>query len=497
MVTETAVTAFHCATPALSQLEDQLQHFCHYGRALTLVIGSPGSGRSHLARRLKQGLTGQMPVALIEAHPMLSANQLDSSALQQLGLTQYALQNAELSLAISQAAPGRRVLIVDDAHDLGLHLLRELMEAVAAEWEREDPRLCLVLIGDEMLETALAELAFNAIPSSDIQRLHLPVFSVDDAQRLATVWAASMAEPEPNRDVIRAAWQKSYGRPGLILHSLTTRGATVSETNEDEQLDVDSVEHISTPRYSLMEKYGWLKLPLIFLGVFALALILLYQREFNLWISEEQPAVAVEKSTPGSRQSLDIDGSNAVPVDEATERYSPDSLAIIDESEADISAVQTDSDTPSLTIESTAEPVQQITDNQPVVTSKNIVTEAPSPAAVATKPASNKTNEAAFSDEERRLLEFSADYFAVQIIGLSDEKALQRYQRQPGLEKSLHYRGWRNGKPWHVLVLAAYADRAAAERTRDQLPEAIRKQGPWIKPMAVIHQDIRSASKQR
>lgn len=501
MVTHTAVTAFHCATPALSQLDDQLQHFCHYGRALTLVIGPPGSGRSHLARRLKQLLSTHLPVALIEAHPLLSADQLDQSTLQQFGLTQYALQNTELSLAISQAAPGRRVLIVDDAQDLGLHLLRALMEAVAAEWEREDPRLCLVLVGDEMLETALAELSFSAIPAEEIQRLHMPAFSLDDATRLTTVWAASMAEPEPGRETVRVAWQKSIGRPGTLLSLLSSSGAHMAESHEQDESDLDAVEHVSNGRYSLMEKYGWLKLPLIFLGVFTLALILLYQREFNEWISGEE--TPTQSTVSGNRENLAIDAQSI-----STPETEPAQLTIVDEGEATTGAEpQTGAEqtggiaviepSPITTLPSeivTRQPEAK-PEQKPEPKSERqpdpVVAQAP-----VTKPERPAVT-AGLSRDEQRLLDASNKYFAVQIIALSDPEGLQSFQRKHDLQEALHYRSQRNGKPWHVLVLASFADRAAAERARDSLPAEVRKQGPWIKSLAAIQQEINAAGNQR
>lgn len=505
MVSQTAVTAFHCATPALSQLDDQLQHFCHYGRALTLVIGPPGSGRSHLARRLKQLLSAHLPVALIEAHPLLSAGQLDQSALQQLGLTQYALQNTELSLAVSQAAPGRRVLIVDDAQDLGLHLLRSLMEAIAAEWEREDPRLCLVLIGDEMLETALAELSFSAIPGAEIQRLHMPAFSLDDAMRLATVWAASMAEPEPGRETVRLAWQKSFGRPGTLLNLLSSSGALMAESHEHDDAELDTVEHVSNGQYSVMEKYGWLKLPLIFLGVFALALILLYQREFNEWISGDEKTT--QTSATGTRESLPID---AQPI--TTTEAEPAPLTIVEEGEASLESepqtnipAQQQQQTegiaviePSVvtTVPSEPETRQPQISNETKPEPKPEAKPDPKPE-TRTEPLVKKTERTAvaadFSSDEQRLLAASNKYFAVQIIALSDPNGLQAFQRKHGLQQALHYQGERNGKPWYVLVLAPFADRAAAERARDNLPAEVRKQGPWIKSMAAIQQEIKAA----
>ncbi|MFZ5841793.1 MAG: SPOR domain-containing protein [Pseudomonadota bacterium] len=515
-------SSFHCATPALSQLEDELQHLCHYGRSLILVIGEPGAGRSHVARRLKAAISQNLPTALIAAQPLMTSEQLDQDALRQLGLTQIALVESDLSLAIARAPAGRRTLIVDDAQDLNLHVLRSLLECAVSEREREDPRLTLVLFGDDMLETALAELDYAGLDQNDRHRLQLPGFSVEEAQRLVTVWAAAQGFDEPERSRVRAVWQQQQGRPGAILTQLAEytvnqhpHDAHDEQTDDDFRSDVR--EHSVAEDAAPASPYAWLKLPLIGLGVFVLALLLMYQRELNDWISgkpaSEQAGSPDPALSDARRQDLAID---AQPV--PTGQEAPATLEIIEEPTGD--SYGADSAASASAEPLTTDPYAAGTyGNEPAAPVSNTVspastepvasTPAPQasepvskPAPVKTEPAKSapvKTSKPAsngrYTADEQTLLDASPGYFAVQIIGLRDDDSMAKFIRQHKLDRGLVYHGLRDGKPWQVLVLAPFADRAAAERARDALPEAVRKGGPWIKSIKAIQDEIKAGKR--
>ena len=518
MATDSRFSSFHCATPALSQLEDELQHLCHYGRSLILVFGPPGAGRSHVARRLKAAVSNSLPVALIPAQPLMTSEQLDQDALRQLGLTQIAMVETDLSLAIARAPAGRRTLIVDDAQDLNLHVLRSLLECAVSEREREDPRLTLVLFGDEMLQTALAELDYAGLGPHDQHRLVLPAFSADDAQRLATVWAAAQGESEPERAIVRAAWQQQQGWPGAILNQLAEQAVAHSQDDmqhddNNDDFSADVREHqadVEDDEQSFWQRHRWLKLPLIAAGVFVLALLLLYQRELNEWISGEPDSATASNGNPtgglsdARRQDLDID---AQPV--STEQ-APATLEIIEEPTGSETGMQTP---PSESYGST-EPLPLETspvETAPVELSPEPVAPAPTvanntatkptekpatkPTTTVSKPATTASINGRYSADEQALLDASPSYFAVQIIGLRDDDAMNKFIRQHKLDRGLVYHGVKNGAPWQVLVLAPFADRAAAERARDALPEAVRKGGPWIKSIKAIQDEIKAGKR--
>ena len=520
MATDSRFSSFHCATPALSQLEDELQHLCHYGRSLILVFGPPGAGRSHIATRLKAQVSNTLPVALVHAQPLITSEQLDQEALRQLGLTQIAMLETDLSLAIARAPAGRRSLIVDDAQDLNLHVLRSLLECAVSEREREDPRLCLVLFGDDMLETALAELDYAGLTQHDLHRLALPAFSLDDAQRLATVWAAAQGETEPERAVVRTAWNQNQGWPGAILNHLaeqamsTERDAPRDEDDDDFSADVreHAADEADEPQ-GFWQHYRWLKLPLIGVGVFVLALALMYQRELNHWIkggdstSTTAAATSNANGNDARRQDLAIDAqpvpAGHVPATLEIIEEPTEGVAAPDDFGGNRSAGSDDSSTePSSPANAGSEPAPVRTTTAPVV----VVAEPVKPVAdkpvktttvsTVSKPVAKPSSGASrYSADEQALLNASPGYFAVQIIGLREDAAMTSHIRQHQLDRGLVYHGLRDGKPWQVLVLAPYADRAAAERARDQLSEAVRKSGPWIKSIKAIQDEIKAGNR--
>lgn len=325
------LATFHCATPALTKLEDELHHLCHYGRPLLLVFGPPGAGKSHLFARLKTTLAATLPVAAVPATPLLTGEQLDTDVLRQLGLHQLVATESDLALAIARAPIGRRVLLVDDAHDLHLSVLRSLLECAHAEREREDPRLSIVLFGDDMLHTALAELDYVGLTDDDCHRFQLPSFSAEETLRLATVWAAATGEAEPEKATLRELWQRTQGWPGAFLASLElTRMRATRAAEADVALRADARPLLSPNADAGMDgdddtprppRRGWWQLPAMVVGVFLLCLTLLYQGEINDWIKSagkkpaaeaakgDEPTPARIETVPEGRQSLALDSA--------------------------------------------------------------------------------------------------------------------------------------------------------------------------------------------
>jgi DamX protein len=47
------------------------------------------------------------------------------------------------------------------------------------------------------------------------------------------------------------------------------------------------------------------------------------------------------------------------------------------------------------------------------------------------------------------------------------------------------------GKPWYQLLYGLYPTKQAAEKAAAELPENIRRAGPWIRKMSTIQQAIK------
>ncbi len=510
--------AFHCATAALNKLEDDIVHQCHFGRALMLIFGPPGCGRTHLAERLRAQLSRSLPTAFVEAHPLLSHEQLDADALTQLGLHQLAAGHLDLKVAVQRAPAGRRVLIIDNAHDLHLSILRTLVTTAAAEREREDPRLLVILFGDDMLEAALAEFEFGGLGENDLHRLTIPAMSVDDAQRMAVAWTAAQGVPELDKSRVRDLFQRAQALPGPFLEALAMQYDN-HEREQDEQFEESSpsrddalVSDVRTQDDEPARSQSWLMTPLIVLGVLVLALLMLYQAEISAWISGK-PAANTGAQHVEPRTEIAIAPEN-VPVTSEPAVSGDAGIEVITSQAGNTTTVEPlpSDPQPSMSVApeaTTGNGTAAITPLNTVATTPESKPDVKSESPVVSKPVVKKDVEkidnkpkatervADFSSDENALLAMNAKHYVVQIIALSDEKSIKQFESQYGLKKARYYRATRNGRTMYFLVLPEYADHAAAEKARDALPEAVRKQKPWIKQLGVIQQEIRARAKAR
>lgn len=79
------------------------------------------------------------------------------------------------------------------------------------------------------------------------------------------------------------------------------------------------------------------------------------------------------------------------------------------------------------------------------------------------------------------------DHFTIQLAAFAERESLSSYIRRHGLTGSLAvYRTERNGRPLLVLVQGDYPNRSAAERAVAELPQALRRAKPWVRPFGSL-----------
>jgi len=79
--------------------------------------------------------------------------------------------------------------------------------------------------------------------------------------------------------------------------------------------------------------------------------------------------------------------------------------------------------------------------------------------------------------------------YTLQLSGATRQDALNNWARQQKLSNYHVYQTERNGKPWFVLVSGSYATSAEAKRAISALPEAVRAQSPWVKPLSQVKKE--------
>ena len=81
---------------------------------------------------------------------------------------------------------------------------------------------------------------------------------------------------------------------------------------------------------------------------------------------------------------------------------------------------------------------------------------------------------------------------ALQLAVLSSDAALQRFKSAyPQLMTLTYQRSWQ-GKTQLVLLLAPFTNATVAKAERDQLPEALRATGPFVKTMQAVQAEIKA-----
>jgi DamX protein len=118
----------------------------------------------------------------------------------------------------------------------------------------------------------------------------------------------------------------------------------------------------------------------------------------------------------------------------------------------------------------------------------------PSPAA---SPRAAETREPAGTTAFRRekwLLAQDPESYTIQIMGVHNEQSLLDFiKRNQTLAQGefAYYESLFQGEPWFQLLYGLYPTKQAAQLGADELPEDIRRGGPWIRRLATIQQTIR------
>ena len=83
--------------------------------------------------------------------------------------------------------------------------------------------------------------------------------------------------------------------------------------------------------------------------------------------------------------------------------------------------------------------------------------------------------------------------FVVQLFGSyqSANAAAFREDWQDDVAATLYqYQTTHNNKPWHVVVAGVFNTRAEAKAAVDTMPQALRRQSPWVRDIRAVHQAL-------
>ncbi|BAU57574.1 DamX [Halorhodospira halochloris] len=94
-------------------------------------------------------------------------------------------------------------------------------------------------------------------------------------------------------------------------------------------------------------------------------------------------------------------------------------------------------------------------------------------------------------DTNQWLEEQNSEHFTIQLLGARNRDSVVNYAEEHGLNEDTQIiESRREGEPWYILVYGSHEDRTAANTQINQLPDEVRRFGPWARTFSSIEEAI-------
>lgn len=218
-------------------------------KGFLVLTGEVGTGKTTLIRALAQDLGDDVIMSVI-LNTKVTPKQLLTLAAQDFGLERPGRgSKAELLVGLSefflrQARAGKTcVLVVDEAHNMGVHLLEELRLLSNVETDREK-LLQIVMVGQPELMETLALPSLRQIRQRIPGDFHIDPLQVVEVESYVTT-RMSVAGADPQwvsyaPDAFESIYSITQGIPRLI-NILCDRALLVAFVAEKRVVDADVV----------------------------------------------------------------------------------------------------------------------------------------------------------------------------------------------------------------------------------------------------------------
>lgn len=443
------------ALPILSsqqQLLERLLHLFRLDHELVLLSGPKGAGKSTLAGLLAQQSTGLTPVVL-DARLITSQTAFREALLEQWFAG--AVFDADDTLLDSMtrllpAAPGRRLLVVDNAQwltDPQLQELAELGQGLPAEL-----RPFMALLGLPSWAGGVRGL-LRSYPELPVVELEVPELSEQDKRQLCL---HSGVEPA-------ASLLARLHYPGDLATSMES---SMRPSQYRQWLENKSVKILLTG--------------LILLGLTAVVSLLLGRQEPAPEVAQPFQAESLPEA-PAQPLTL-VPEVPATPTESGAEPLVSDwpLEPLPDEPRVDtqVAASPDDSGKERVIIEDEVVSRLLRRDGEP---------QAERPAANDTRAAPMPTSPTPTSPAA--LKQKPAAHYTLQLMASRDQNALNQLVSRHRLSPAWVYSRTLNGQPWYVLVHGDFATAEQARRAIGGLPGELRAAKPWPKPFGQVQKE--------
>ncbi|MGH1372460.1 MAG: AAA family ATPase [Cellvibrionaceae bacterium] len=477
------------------ELIDQVIYLAEFNAGALVVSGESGAGKSCLFASLPSQFDSSWASCSIDVSVSLSANRVFFLLAQSLGAQVSEEANSgELLAAIrhqlTQGLSDPFILLIDDAHKLEDSVLSALMSLLQSPSGNEEPKIHLVLFGDDELIVRLDGFAMVDVLLHDIP---LRDFTLDDSadyllQKLrSSGW--SQALPFSERE-LNQLHQLSAGKPGG-LHEPARELLAARVTVNHDQLD-------KGPGLPVAHMFS----VVVLLGVLVMAYF--YK---DSWFGGDEPQVAVAPVIiepaikPPAARVLSEPSRPAPKGIEVADSEGEQTLADVSlEDEPVVDSHLDDSfdlRPPERPVDSVALEIPAVAKTEsmtPTLEMKPSLAELPAPAALGApesaveQPSFNHL----LSNDEQALMGLEGERFVLQVMAAGSKSAVEKFMVSQSNRPQLHmYTTWRQGKPWYVVVAGNYPTSALARKGVNELPSIQKKAEPWPRRVVDIQTKIK------
>jgi len=519
----------------VANIIEKLIHLSRFGNLLTLVTGNNGSGKTTILEDFLSEVDDNCQVCHINAQPLMSIDQLFQQVIESFagestftGIPLTANQYEEWAEQLPIIS-GNRLVVIDDGETLSASVLQELCNLSAMQQSKETPHLHIILFGNYDLNVSLEQAAQGILTDEGIYIIDIPPLTDDEAsQWLEYLLSEAEIEYLDDPDVLMDIIDQSQGNIARIEKAASE---LITYTEELEQFEDE-------PQRWKVSVIGYWFAALTIVILFVLGLLFFQDELIKLtgFGDSKQSVTQIEKQEVLNTAKSDIHNSDSVSMNEGETILSENSNAEVSQSEGpgveessiveaqiedkvigkpieeDSSNELSENQEASSDAEPDIETVQQLLSNEPEITSEDIEapvrepTEEESPvvseiqdeksetdASVIKEPEQSISTSYKFTEDEEFLLLQPDSNYVIQLIGLSKEQSVKTFINDHKLSDARYYRSYLSSKPWYIVVTGNYNTNKEASEARSLLPEALSQNGPWMKQIKAIKNEIHSA----
>jgi DamX protein len=451
-------------------------HVLYFSGAILLLLGADGAGKSRTLDEIEKELKELADICHIEATVLMDATEIRGMLAAALGLASTAaISNAEFVYALNRMRPTDHdpqpvLCVVDSAHSLSVAVLAECTALAASS----GGRLRMLLAGAAELATAWQQAEAGAAQVLELA----PLDRAETADYVRTkLQAAGYRQGQPLSDTEFDELYRQSGGNFAAINALAP-------------------QWLARPKDSSVASRVK-ALPLLHIGVITalltIVILLLLYRGGNS--SSTQTVLPSTSSTTAS-----------APVAAQKNHSEQNTVAL----ELPKAAPQQPAASSENTVPVAPSPQIPESTPAPATTSKPLITAQAENAQrssalkkdekieAAAKTERAEKNKAAVTewtptDDEQTLLASPPSQYVLQLMGAESKATVDKFANGAGKGlKFYSYRTRLRGKPWFIVVAGPYADKAAAQVALAQLPDAVRRQQPWLRSMANVQTDIRA-----